>query len=221
MTVEFPQSGIRFNGKKKRKDEDKLQGWCKKLKIFGTILVSKDNGRVGAVPIQKRLAEAWGIRAGEIRRQAEKNTPRLFPVKVQPLVSIMKELLGAAGTEGDAAKLWDAVESRLWDAGKEEIFIMTNTTGLNGFSTVLYPEALKAFSDSVGKNLYVLPSSLHEALLVPAGGPAGPAGLQEMVREVNASVLAQEDFLSDSLYYYDREKNELRISGEEETCVRL
>ena len=201
--------------------EDKVHFEVLDLSMVFYILVSEDNGRVGAVPIQKRLSEAWGIPAGEIRKQAEKNTPELFPVKVQPLVSVMEELLDAAGTDEGAGEILATVESRFWETKKEEPFILTNISGLNGFSAVLYPEALKNFSDRMGRNLYVLPSSLHEALLIPVGAFTGSQELGEMVREVNMTVLSQEDFLSDSIYYYDREKNELKRTGEADTCVRL
>lgn len=201
--------------------EDKVHYEILDLSMVFYILVSEDNGGVGAVPIQKRLSEAWGIPAGEIRKQAEKNTPELFPAKVQPLVSVMEELLNAAGTDGSAGELQAAVESRFGETKKEESFILTNTSGLNGFSAVLYPGALKNFSDSLGRNLYVLPSSLHEALLIPAGGSSGSKELGEMVREVNRTVLAQEEFLSDSIYYYDREKNEIKRMGVEDICVKL
>lgn len=201
--------------------EDKVHFEVLDLSMVFYILVSEDNGRVGAVPIQERLSEAWGIPAGEIRKQAEKNTPELFPVKVQPLVSVMEELLDAAGTDESAGEIQAAVEGRFGETKKEEPFILTNISGLNGFSAVLYPEALKNFSDRMGRNLYVLPSSLHEALLIPASAFTGSQELGEMVREVNRTVLSQEDFLSDSIYYYDREKNELKRAGEADTCVRL
>ena len=100
-------------------------------------------------------------------------------------------------------------------------YIMTNTKGINGFSTVLYPGVLESFTGFGRKNLYVLPSSVHEALLLPADGAMAPQELQEMVREVNGTVVEETDILSDTVYYYDRQKNGLSIAGEEEKCVRL
>ena len=97
--------------------------------------------------------------------------------------------------------------------GEWGVFVMSNTKGINGFSAVLYPEALKDFASIAGRNLYVLPSSVHEALLFPEDTAIEPEELQEMLREVNASsAVADEDVLSDCLYYYDREKKELRMA---------
>lgn len=133
--------------------------------------------------------------------------------KVLPLASVMTAILRQkTGNDVDTG-VWDAPE----EPGKGELFVMSNTKGINGFSAVLYPEALKDFAGIAGKNLYVLPSSVHEALLFPEDTAITPKELQEMVAEVNASpAVAEEDILSDSLYYYDREKNELRMA---EGCI--
>lgn len=183
------------------------------------ILVRENEDGMGSVPVQNRLLESWGIPAETVKEQAGKNTPLLLPAKVLPLASVMAGLLKQAGTGGNAVEMQAAVESGLDKAG--EPFIMTNRKGINGFSTVLYPEALKDFADSAGKDLYVLPSSVHEGILFPADAAMTPQDLREMVREVNETAVEETDILSDTVYYYDRKKNELRIAGEEGKCVRL
>ncbi len=98
---------------------------------------------------------------------------------------------------------------------------MTNRKGLNGFATILYPGALKNAADMIGEDLYVMPSSVHEAVLVPAGSFAGESRLAEIVREVNAACVAEEETVSDSVYFYDRKEQKLCMAGEEGLCVRL
>lgn len=194
--------------------EDKVHFEVLDLSMAVYILVGENGDGVGSVPVQNRLLELWGVTATEVRKQAEKNTPLLFPPEVLPLASVMAAILRQkTGNDVDTG-VWDAPE----EPGKGEMFVMSNTKGINGFSAVLYPEALKDFAGTVGKNLYVLPSSVHEALLFPKDNTAiMPKELQEMVAEVNASpAVAEEDILSDSLYYYDREKNELRMA---EGCI--
>jgi len=191
------------------------------LSMVICILVREGEGGISSVPVQNRLFESWGVPAEEVRRQAEENTPLLFPVKAVPLVSVMADILrqAAAGTDGGLhGSAWG---SKKQGDDKKEPFIMTNTRGINGFSAVLYPGALRDFARLAGKDLYVLPSSLHEALLLPADSPIALPELQEMVAEANASVVEEQDILSGSVYYYGREKNELRIAGEECVCVKL
>ena len=187
------------------------------LSMVVYILVRADENGIGSVPVQNRLLESWGVPAEEVREQAGKNTPLLFPPRVLHLASAMADILRDAGA-GGAAGMKAAAESRPEGAGP---YIMTNTKGINGFSTVLYPGALEGFTGFGRKNLYVLPSSVHEALLLPADGAMALLELQEMVREVNGTVVEETDILSDTIYYYDRQKNGLSIAGEEEKCVRL
>ena len=187
------------------------------LSMVVYILIRADESGIGSVPVQNRLLESWGVPAEEVRGQAGKNTPLLFPPRVLHLASAMADILRDAGT-GGAAGMEAAAENMPEGAGP---YIMTNTKGINGFSTVLYPGALEGFTGFGRKNLYVLPSSVHEALLLPADGAMAPQELQEMAREVNGTVVEETDILSDTVYYYDRQKNGLSIAGEEEKCVRL
>lgn len=47
---------------------------------------------------------------------------------------------------------------------------------------------------------------------VPGKIQGGVEGMRNMVREINASELPEEEVLSDEVYYYDREKKKLLIA---------
>ena len=66
-----------------------------------------------------------------------------------------------------------------------------------------------------GKDLYVLPSSVHEAIVLPVGGRANVRDLREIVSEVNRECVSAEEYLSDSVYLYDWKEDRLTIAGEE------
>ena len=55
-------------------------------------------------------------------------------------------------------------------------------------------------------NFYILPSSIHEIIAVPASGGFEIAMLYSMVKEVNSTAVSEEDFLSDIVYFYDGNK---------------
>ena len=93
---------------------------------------------------------------------------------------------------------------------------------VNGFATVLYSGELKAVSDGVKKDLYVLPSSVHEALLLPADSSVSGRELCKMVREINETVVSEEEVMSDQAYYYNRENDTLKmLEGDEDACVEF
>lgn len=60
------------------------------------------------------------------------------------------------------------------------------------------------------KSLYILPSSVHEVILLPDNGEESPEELRRMIREVNREHVAPEEVLSDNLYYFDLAEKQVK-----------
>lgn len=71
---------------------------------------------------------------------------------------------------------------------------------------------MDAICEKIGSNFFILPSSLHEVLIVPASKNMDLSELEDMVREVNATQVAPPDKLSDSVYRYDREHRTIKLA---------
>ena len=84
-----------------------------------------------------------------------------------------------------------------------QLMVLTNMQGIHGAATLFYPGQLEAIAQQMGSDFFVLPSSVHETLILPDDGTAEPDSLQFMVREINQSTVAPEDRLSDFVYHYD------------------
>ena len=82
---------------------------------------------------------------------------------------------------------------------------------MNGAACLLYDDLLKDFSEKHASDFYILPSSVHEVLLLPAEGRKEDESLSAMVREVNRTQLSAEEFLSDHVYYYSRKEHALCV----------
>lgn len=82
---------------------------------------------------------------------------------------------------------------------------------------MLRVDMLKAFADEKGCNLFILPSSVHEVLLICDEKEMCVAELKAIVSSVNRDpdVIEAEEVLSDSVYYYDRGKGRVRIAEED------
>ncbi len=74
------------------------------------------------------------------------------------------------------------------------------------------PEIFIDMSEKMGSDLYILPSSIHEIIVVPAVNQCNEDELRDMVRDVNRSSVSNEDFLSDTLYRYNRGTAQLQIA---------
>ncbi len=86
----------------------------------------------------------------------------------------------------------------------QPMYILTNKEKLNGASVLYSPVTLEKVREKLG-DYYILPSSKHEVICMPKSFEPDEAELKEQVRYVNTTELAQEDFLSDSIYEYTAE----------------
>jgi hypothetical protein len=91
------------------------------------------------------------------------------------------------------------------------LYIFTNRIGINGASVIFYRNILKTFADKIDQNFYILPSSIHEVLIIGENEVTRTQDLKNMVLEANHTVVTPKEFLSNQVMYYDREKDEIKI----------
>ena len=91
------------------------------------------------------------------------------------------------------------------------MYVLTNTQKLYGAGCMLYPGLLEAISEKLDADLYLLPSSIHEVILLPAESRICQKELAEMVDSINRTELAADEILSSSVYYYSRTQQALSI----------
>ena len=79
-----------------------------------------------------------------------------------------------------------------------------------GASALFYPEFLEQVAKRFRGKFFILPSSIHELILVPDYGE-DVKGLKEIVSDVNdnSDAVTEEDFLSNSVYHYDAKLHRL------------
>lgn len=91
----------------------------------------------------------------------------------------------------------------------EYMYILTNSIRSFGAAVMLYDDIWKQMEHLIGGDFYVLPSSVHELILIPESYGMDRRHLQEMVREINRTEVENEEVLSDNVYYYCGEEERL------------
>ena len=136
---------------------------------------------------------------------------------IRPMMVVMHHLLTK---ESGAGSMDDFFFDILKEKEEEEeeqpnpLFVVSNDSQCLGAAGAFCPGLLKNFTARKGmKGCYLIPSSIHEMLLVSEEEAGDPASLRTMIREVNREVLRGEDRLSDSLYYYDAAGDQISIAG--------
>ncbi len=106
----------------------------------------------------------------------------------------------------------DVISNITYKLDKDKtMYVLTNKKKLYGAITLLYPQICEVFAARMDSNFFILPSSVHELILIPDKGEIDKEDLANMVYEINRSEVLPKDFLSDSIYYYDKKDSKVII----------
>ena len=167
--------------------------------------VESNDGKA-TMKVKNEHLKMWNVDAKEMFHQARANTQ---PVNTPILQSMDEMLLSIFNEEGHATNLLDEnVDFGL--RSHDMLYALTNVEKQYGASMITQPEVLNKLEQLFPEGFYVLPSSVHEVLIVPDNGEMKPKMLGEMVREVNKNEVERQEVLSDRVYSYDKEKHQIR-----------
>lgn len=93
------------------------------------------------------------------------------------------------------------------------MYILTNSRKKFGASEILDKSTLRMIADKLGDEFIVLPSSIHETIVLPSRMGTGYGSLADMVREVNDTEVMEEERLSYHVYVYSRDEDTLQIAA--------
>ena len=152
--------------------------------------------------IHNEHLKKWGITEDTLYDDALKNTPVLLKSSITPMSSLLHEIAKECKDER-AVKVVDEIESDE-GIGEEALYVLTNSSRVNGAACMLYDNLLGSFAEVIHADLYILPSSIHEVILLPKINTFNKSDLLNMVREVNEQGVAEDEVLSDNVYEYNR-----------------
>lgn len=167
--------------------------------VFNCLLESGSSG-TATILIHHQHLDYWHITKDDLYALAKINTPALLTSELHSMTEIIADLF----PNDASALLSEAAEASF-------LYVLTNQHKLNGSVCILYRHLLKDIADRMKSDLYILPSSVHEVLLIPASNRTAASDLTDMVRDVNTTQLAQEEILSDHVYYFSRTANRISM----------
>lgn len=170
--------------------------------VFYLFLDSDESCQMTAL-IHKTHQSVWKISTQELYRLAHINTPRLFPAVIRSIEDVLREIVPQ--NQDDDFK----EENPEKKEGLIPLYVLTNKAGLHGACCILYDGVLKNFADQLGKDLVILPSSIHEVILLPKDENLCPQDLSHIVSEINQTEVSVEERLSNQIYLYTRDGNQI------------
>ena len=153
--------------------------------------VATDLGKdFGIVHITNEMAKQFGLTKDELWNISKINTPKLLKADVMSMSSFIPD---------------EDIND------EEEMYILCNNKKTSGAGVILYDKILEELSSKLSSDLYILPSSIHETIIIRADENKDIYALQEMVKNINNTVVSEEDILSDKVYHYVRKSKELKM----------
>ena len=155
----------------------------------------------GTILIKNKHMEMWGVSTEQLMRDAGENAPKSLPGVCRDMCSVLERIY-----PGKSGEIFPANEPML------PMYVLSNSRMVNGAAAMLYPDILHNLSESLKSDLYIIPSSVHEVIVLARNMAGDEKSLREMIHTVNETQLEPQDVLSDSLYFYDRKDEKISIA---------
>lgn len=162
--------------------------------VYRFVLNSDEEGRA-SILVTNQILENMGVTPEQLHADALENAPLIKPAEIKGMSEVMAEMMGA-----EQAEMMGIVPVAPED---EQMFVATVPDKVHGAGVLAYQDFMDQAAERAGGDFFILPSSIHEILIVPDNGKMDLKELENMVKEVNATQVAPADKLTDSVYHYD------------------
>lgn len=159
-------------------------------------LGSNENGSM-SIPVTNQIMEDWGVTEEVLYATGKANLKTLTPASFKSMKEVMIEMMGTP-----AGEMEDMIDM-MPDNG---MYVLTNEQKMNGASVIIDEDVLNNIQTKLGEGFYIIPSSIHEVLVIPESMGMGIEEMNCMINEVNTTQIGEQDVLSDHVYYYGSEK---------------
>ena len=171
-------------------------------------LEEAENGQA-TITVHNKNLEMWNVTKEYIFETAYANSCVNRPPKIEKITTVMRSLLKERAKEGydeDMEMQIDKAIDMIEGNSDYVIYVLTNSIKFNGAHYITDENYLIEFANSINSDLYILPSSIHELLIVPMSCGFNKNELANMVKDINITELSQGEVLSDNVYEVYRDK---------------
>lgn len=161
-----------------------------------------DKSGYQSMKITEELRKMWGVSKEQIFERAWENEelPRLQEV-------------GEDISDVRISKKLFEIEDDSLEITEKSLFMLTNQRAIDGAAMIAFPGVIEKLDELFPKGFYVVPSSIHETLIIPKRMDDNKEYLEymgKMVRDMNHKYTKITEILSDRIYEYDKERGKIR-----------
>ena len=172
------------------------------LAIELRLIISQDEDGYATCQVNKQLLEQMGITFEDAYQIAVDKVNK--EVKFNTMIEVM---LGLKDKDFE-----ESIELARELENEYPMYILTNKTNLNGAISMIVKDRLDIICDALNvDDIYILPSSVHEVIIIPKTDSLGADVLQDMIENANETAVGDEDYLSYHPYLYNKVKHNYEV----------
>ena len=148
----------------------------------------------GTILVTNKMLDNYGITPEQLHEDAVKNAPEIRPLVIEGMAEVLAKQMGVEDLEMLGLNI---------PPEQEQMFVASVEGNVHGAGVLAYQDFMDKAAERVDGSFFILPSSIHEILIIPDNGKFDLQSLENMVKEVNATTVDPADQLTDSVYHYD------------------
>jgi hypothetical protein len=173
------------------------------LSIVFQCMVAQEDIGTASILIHNVHLKLWDVSVEKLYQAAKENTQRLQKYEIKSMSEVLCEITRAENPEEFAEYREEAFSDNV------PMYVLSNQRRVEGAACMLYPNLVRDFAEAVGSSFYIIPSSVHELLLLPTAHLEESSEIKNMIKEINDTQVSAEEILSYSLYLYDKEERKI------------
>ena len=180
-----------------------------------SIILRQDRESQMRVMVTPSMMEMWGITKRQLHEDAI-----MADISRGLVFTTIMDMMSSLGA--DHPNLLEGENAHMTKEQEDyPLFCLTSKTVQNGAGLILNPVVQEQIASFFDGNYFVLPSSVHEILVIPDNGTYSARELEDMVKSINETVVDPKDVLSDKVAYYDRSERKLVNAAEHEKNMQV
>ena len=160
------------------------------------------------IQITKDLASRMDFDERELIQTAMRNTVSSHPAELVEMKKVLMNMSRLRKLEvGD-----NLLQDNCTPVEDMSMLILTNSDKFFGATALFYPGVQARIADVTGGSYYILPSSVHELIVLPDNGTFDERELARMVQSVNSCEVSPEEQLGNKVLFYNAAADRLMVA---------
>ena len=178
------------------------------LAIVYECFLGVNDGGGASILIHNSHLDLWKVTEDELHTTAFRNTPELMGCSFLNMKEVLQKLMDSEGEKELLEGLWGVEEA---NDNRFPMYVLTNRYKIHGNGCILYKNLLKKISEEWGCDICIIPSSVHETILMPMDKVESYGEMAQMICEANRTAVMPDEILSDHPYLFVRETGKITM----------